>query len=173
MFSRLKKIHKKFFKKPSLAAGFLILEILVATYVISMGLIGSLSLITYIAAKASVSSSRLVAANLAQEGLEVVHNIRDSQALWRNWFDNPPVGFWRVQYNTTQLDKSDWDTFLLYDPSTHLYQYDNGSPTSFKRKITLSKTANDVQIQVIAEVSWTEKGKSYSLTVDSRLWNWK
>lgn len=168
--------------KSESSAGFTLFEVIIGIYIILMSLTGSMSLITYVMANSSASVNRVIAANLAQEGLEVVRNMRDltsdagGQSGWSYWFScncNPPDGDWRVQYDDASILLSDWDRFLLFDPATGLYQYQTGAETVFKRKIHVERLASGVEAIVTAEVSWTEKGRNYSVKADSRLWNWK
>ena len=77
--------------------GFSLLETLVVIAVITVGLVGIMGLIVYITSIGQVSPNEIIAANLAQEGIEVVRNIRDSNWLEGNDFDkdiegNPGVG---------------------------------------------------------------------------------
>ena len=172
----VKKNNQKF------QTGFTLLEVIVGIYIIVMSLTGSLALITYVLANTNASVSRVIAANLAQEGLEVMRNMRDlSEGAgglpgWNYWFScqcNPVAGNWRVQYNDTANLSSNWDSYLLYDPATGLYQYQTGTATPFKRKINVQYLASGVEAIVTSEVTWTEKGRSYLVKADSRLWNWK
>jgi len=176
------KINSMNLKSKKNQRGFTLFEVIVGIYIILMSLTGSMALITYVMANSSASVNRVIAANLAQEGLEVVRNMRDlaseagGQTGWNYWFScncSPPDGDWRVQYNDVSSLASDWDRFLLFDASTGLYQYQTGAETIFKRKINVQRLASGVEAIVTAEVSWTEKERNYSVKADSRLWNWK
>ncbi len=63
--------------------GFSILEVVVALYIITMGLIGVLALVNQSIQAKYINTNMLVASQLAQEGLELVRNIRDT-----NWLNN-------------------------------------------------------------------------------------
>lgn len=152
------------------------MEVLVSVFLISVGLLGVLTLINYTLVSASVSSSRLVAANLAQEAIEIVRNFRDSnygENAWDDWYAGIVAGDYLVQYDDVAL-RPFFDTQLLYNPSTGLFGYDAGSgtPNEFKRKITLEKVS-EVELKVTAQVTWVEKGGMRTLTVEDHLWNWR
>lgn len=152
------------------------MEVLVSVFLISVGLLGALTLINYTLISASVSSSKLVAANLAQEGIELVRNFRDSsygESGWDDWYAAVIDGDYLVQYDDLALRPFS-DTQLLYNSLTGLYGYDAGSatPNEFKRKIILQKISA-VELKVIAQVDWIEKGGARTLTVEDRLWNWR
>ena len=62
---------------------FTLLETIVAIYVISVGLSAAMSLASFSLGAADVFKRQLIATNLAQEGVELVHNKRDSNYLTR------------------------------------------------------------------------------------------
>ena len=64
--------------------GFTLLETIVAVGLITVGLISALALISSSLFYVSSIEDRLIAANLAGEGIEIVRNIRDN-----NWLQNP------------------------------------------------------------------------------------
>ena len=58
--------------------GFTILEVLVAIFVITIGVISAFNVVQNINIFSRVNSSRLTATYLAQEGVELIRNRRDS-----------------------------------------------------------------------------------------------
>ena len=161
--------------------GFSLMEVLLAVYILLTALVGIIALIASINASASASSARLVAANLAQEGIEVVKNIRDlnfGDNGWNDWFASfSGTSNYLAQYNDTAL-RAWQDIPLKYDAATGLYGYDAGAapPFAYKRKIIMTKNpsgANDNEIKISVEVTWTEHGRAGSLTAEDRLWNWR
>ena len=54
------------------------MEAIVAIFVITTGIVGVLSLVTQTISSATFSKDKLIAAYLAQEGIEIVRNIRDT-----------------------------------------------------------------------------------------------
>lgn len=165
------------FKRPYQQAGFSLLEVIVALYILLVGIVGVMSLIVGATQAGAVSASRLLAANLAQEGIEVVKNIRDLNYDgngWTNWHANLVAGNYLVQYNDTSL-RPYANTILLYDAAAGLYSYSGGSvgKFNFRRTINLSNIVNGVSVKVISTVSWTENGRNHSLAVEDDLWNWR
>lgn len=154
--------------------GFTLMEVIIAIAVIVFALLALISLISSTVSALKPGGSRLTAVNLAQEGLEIVRNIRDSNWLAgkrtpANWRDGLAEGDYRVQYNTAGLLASSSDVFKI--DANGFYQYDSGSDTLFEREITISHIGNN-QIKTVAEVTWQEKSKSYSVEAESRLYNW-
>lgn len=60
--------------------GFSLVEVIVAVFILEVGLLASMSLLTSTFGSFQLSQKQFVAANLAQEGIEKVRNKRDS-----NW----------------------------------------------------------------------------------------
>lgn len=175
---RVRLIKKR---QPTNESGFSLLEVMIAIYIIITALTGIMALVSSINASASVSSSKLVAANLAQEGIEVVKSIRDLNFgvnAWDDWYASiSGTNTYLVQYNDTAW-RGFQDIPLKYDSATGLYGYDAGidTPFAYKRRIILTKNpsgADDNEIKVEAMVSWTEHNRSQTLTVEDRLWNWR
>ncbi len=119
----------------------------------------------------------LIAANLAQEGVEVVRALRDS-----NWFSDQPFDTGltactvqcTVQYDSGALIIGTYDGVpLKLDAATDLYQYDTGTATAFQRKIIVT-SVSATQLKVESIVSWRERGiaAEKSLTVEYFLFDW-
>ena len=192
--------------KNTRAKSFTIIEVIVAASIITVGIIGVLTLITKTVGLMSVSPSKLFAAYLAQEGVEIVRNIRDT-----NWvegeLDDPGVpgsgwkkdlpestpldAGWQADYTTTSfgpapdLDKCpalqppynchNYNATELLKSDGRTYQYLGAGMTNtiFQRKILiLHDGANPDIIHLTVTVSWWEKGKEDSLSVQEDLYNW-
>ncbi len=158
-------------------AGFGLVEVIMAIFIIIIALVGIMTLLSQTMASSAVSSSKMVATNLAQEGIEVVRNIRDLKTDSSNW-DNWYAGIsgtvnYLVQYSDSDL-RVYQDIPLKFEASTGRYGYDFGTATAFayKRKITLQKISA-LEIKVTAQLDWTEHGRTQSLIVEDRLWNWR
>jgi prepilin-type N-terminal cleavage/methylation domain-containing protein len=188
MKKNFKKLEIQFFFQK----GFSLLEVMVAIFILIMGLSSVLVLTTKSISGASRSTSRLIAANLAQEGIEVVKNIRDY-----NFNGSDPDGVWTawhatgysngctliaanqyncsVQYNSTTFG-IDYNAYLRFQPEGSnpygRYSYTSGTDTPFRRKIILEKI-NNAQLRVNSVVTWVERGVTLSVDVEDRLWNWR
>lgn len=150
------------------------MEVIIAITVIVFALLALISLISSSVSGLKPGGPKLTAVNLAQEGLEIVRNIRDSNWLAgkrtpANWRDSLAEGDYRVQYDIAGLLVYSSDVFKI--DANGFYQYASGSDTLFKRKITISHIGNN-QIKAVAEVTWQEKSKSYNVEAESRLYNW-
>lgn len=159
--------------------GFTIIEVIVAIFVIVTGFVGVLSLVTQTVSSATYSKDKLIAAYLAQEGIEIVRNIRDT-----NWISG--VGWdtdltscsaaspCQGDYNDSSLSPYA-DNPLNIETASGYYGYDSGTSTKFKRKITITSTTDpdgNPILNVSVLVQWQEREKTYSLEAQENLYNW-
>jgi len=170
------------------SAGFTILEVILAITVLTLAAGGSFILISQTIGSISVIQSRLTASYLIQEGLEIVRNIRDSNWLKnQTWNQNLGEGDWEGDYLSLSLTprplpcqyddlpcQYDNLSFLGIDGSGFYgYNYSSGNETIFKRKITISKEPEEPdRLKVSVEVFWREKGQIRSLAAQEYLYNW-
>lgn len=176
--------------------GFTVLESITAIFILTVGVGAALSLINQTLATASVVEQTLIASYLAQEGIEIVRNIRDTNWLqsrepgknspWDDGLCNSPPCYWEVDYTTvTFFNTADFEqcsdpgsncqsyneTFLNID-TDGFYSYGPAdAQTKFKRKITIEKPQAD-EIKVKVEIIWQERGKPHSFTALEYITNW-
>jgi hypothetical protein len=172
---------------------FTILEVILAITVLTIAVGGSFILISQTIGSISVIQSRLIASYLIQEGLEISRNIRDSNWLKnQTWDQGLSAGNWEADYTTTSFDEDcgnvehynchiyDDNSFLKIPETNEFYNYSSGTDTIFKRKITISDRVDlneppDGQIdkfKISVEVFWKERGQLYSLPAQEYLYNW-
>ena len=160
------------FKKLNNQQGFSLLEVIIATFVITIGIVAVVNLVGSAIGSVAISESQVIATNLCQEGLEVVRNIRDSNwdagELWNNGLSS---GDHRIEYNSNNLLSLSGNLALKLD-SNGYYQYSSGNDTLFHRKITVNNI-NDHEIDVISEVSWSQRGKSFDVSAKIKLYDWR
>ena len=162
-------------------SGFTLLEVIISLGIIVVGLVGALTLVNFTLNSSGTSSSKLVAANLAQEGIEVVRSSRDTSNNWTSWYNSISNGSYRASINlanykwTMISDSTPHEEKLRFDSNTGLYFYEpsgSGSLTSFSRDIAIATGPNGEK-QLTSEVKWQERNRSHSLKVVSYLYNWK
>ena len=181
--------------------GFTIIELVISIFILSVAIVGIFSAFSMMVLLTNNASDRLTAAYLAQEGVEIIRNIRDN-----NWIDSgyyPDTSWVRGIYSTCFPENGDGcrvdyrtmgtedATFPIqpYDNSEYLnidsdgfYSYGAGTDTKFRRKILaeyLSGYGYDYVIKVTVTVYWDEKpsilnpnGDPGSIVVEEYFYDW-
>lgn len=174
-------------QKSTIRNGFTLIETLVAVSVISIGFVGALVLLAKSASQASILRQRVTGARLAEEGLEVVRNIRDSNWLrnlgWRDGLADTGASVALVNYNSLSLDTSPSAASrdcLNYSGGFYVHPAAIEScNTPFKRHIELTTGPADPDLRgaqpliVASVVSWPEKAQTQTITVLDYLYDWK
>jgi prepilin-type N-terminal cleavage/methylation domain-containing protein len=176
MFNKFEKSQK----------GFTLAELLIAIFVLTTGIIGiyiaiqqSISVITY-------SYSRLTAAYLAQEGIEIIRNIKDTNLLEKRsdssnpWNENLEAGDWEAEYSQVQnIDPAlyscpspcDFNALRFLRLNGGFYNYASGDRTKFKRKISITRVGDDI-LKVQVTIYWQGRQKVHNLILQENLYNW-
>ena len=153
-------------------AGFTLLETIVALAIIAAAMSGPITLATRGILSAKFAKSRLVSANLSQEGLELVRKVRDDNILAkRAWDFGIDVGDRQADVVTSGLSASSGAP-LKRDTTSGLYNYTSGNTTLYVRRINITKSVAN-QMVVLSQVTWTEGGLPKTMTLQEILYNWK
>ena len=124
-----------------------LLELIVAIGIILACTIATLTLVITSIQAGRKGSDKIIATNLAREGIEIVRNIRDS-----NWLSG---NSWNER-----LSSEDWQVVSM-----------NGQATKFQRRVIITPGANT--LHVLIEVRWLEKGRNRQVAAQTVLYNWK
>lgn len=169
--------------------GFVFVELMIIIAIISVGLVSVMTMINHTQSEINIVRSKFIATYLAQEGVEIVRNIRDSNwiedgACWLDGFhlqgeDYGSIVIAKASYDSNELefvhgnDNVDNylndDDFLLYT-NGDFYNHDTGSSSGFWRviEVTLKEDEGEEYLEVDVYVSWG-KGKVH---VSKTLYNW-
>lgn len=174
-------------KNKQTAAGFSLLETLVAISILVTAIVASLSLASQSISSASLSKNQIIAFNLAQEGMELVRSIRDTNSSngTPDWLlglrncqadDGCRIDGWTEPLALLSCLPGGCDVFQ-YEAESGRYGYDFSGPdvieTSFRRKIRIEPLSDDEQAKVIVTVEWQEHfAAPSSLVLEERLFNW-
>lgn len=169
-----------------LVPGFTLLETIVALGLIVTALAGPFSLATRGIFTAKFGKSKIVALNLAQEGIELIRQMRENNVLggydWRG-LAGPCTGTCtRLQNGSYQPDVYTaangatpplaTGAVMLFDAISGLYNQAAGSPTPFVRTVSISTPASH-QMRVISAVAWTESGIQRRVQLETTFTNWQ
>jgi len=157
--------------RKGLTTGFTLIEVLISLTIITVGVLGVFALVQQTISFLPISRQKLVASYLAQEGVEIVRNLRDTNIVkgqaWDFGLTSCASGC-EVDYTGANLNGYQ-DRYLLYNNS--FYNYNSGSPTLYKRKVIIdSSNVDDLKITI--EVSWQEKSRSHLISVREDIYNW-
>lgn len=165
--------------------GQMMIEALVALSIILSGLLGIFALVSRSISLNAVASSQYIATNLAAEGIEVVKNIIDSNAMqtppgsvaWNNGVDRNDD--FEVDYLSTALSEYSGEN-LRYDKDSGLYGYSgsvpNGVPTTYVRKINIEQRGEPEvnEIKVTSVVNWTTRDNaSFEIILEDHFFDWR
>lgn len=149
---------------------FTLIEIMIAVTIFFVGIVGFFSLIVFSINTSAFNVDNFIAGQLAQEGLELVRNLRDKNWHWL-FFEDWQAGLQDCQlgcemdYNDTFL--SSYSNRFLKIDSTGFYNYEEGQNSKFKRKITIIPQNGFLNVAV--EIFW---GASESYKAQDNLSDW-
>ena len=159
-------------KKHQLHNGFSLLELIISLFVLSVGLIAVIGLVTASLRISFTNNYISVSAMLAQEGIELVHNIRDTNLAKGDdasftGIDGDRRGSWRNSGEVV-LEKS--SEYVLKRDGNNIYTHSGGTPTQYSRKINISGSGNTRM--VTSMVVWGGSATSFppvsNCTVDTK-----
>lgn len=160
-------------KKPNKA--FTLVEVIVILFVISVGLIGVLSLIVQNIQSQNLNKNSSVVYQLAQEGLELIRNVRDSNWIAGNsWNKNLAPGEYYMDYQNlfpNPLISPDQGN-LYQDSNGYFFHNSIGTPTVFRR-ILLIKNNDLNSVRIKSSVFWFDRGRSFSYELETLLYDWR
>ncbi len=163
--------------------GFTIIELVITIFILSVAVVGVYNAFSTMVVLTANASNRLIAAYLAQEGMELVRNIRDTNWIkdydWRCGLasvtgtcdvgNKDCTAGCEADYATKGTidsplypwsgDEETGGRKLNIDDANGFYSYNAGSETKFKRKIIITPmgSPDNYIIKVSAQVFWDEK----------------
>ncbi len=164
--------------------GFTFIELLIVVAIILIAFVGVFILLNKVIYVSKVSVHKLTASMLAQEGIEITRNIRETNWVQEKaWNEGLSSGDYIAQYDSLSLQSFE-DKFLILNPRVVLYGYDEELDSElgiveslFKRRITISDNPDgDPQtedIAIVSEVTWDERGRPQSILLEDRLYDWR
>lgn len=151
-----------------------LVEVMIAVGILSVGFLGVISLLSKAFGLNRVVSDNYVGTYLAAEGIEVAKNIIDNNIVQGlPWNDGISDGDFEVDHSSMSLDQSYTGRTLSYSPSTHLYDYSGGNPTTYRRRVSIQLPGQN-EIRVSSEVTWLARGGGTSeVQLEDHFFNWR
>lgn len=165
--------------------GISILEVVVAMMIITMGMVGVLSLVIQNVEAQYINKNILMASGLAGEGLELVRNVRDLNWLTPgNVWNQNIVGVagdrtYTIDYGglasiKTAVNSLDEAGARLYVDGNGLYTHTvTATPTNFYRLITVVDHPEDDYLDVKCAIRWQDGTQNHNYTAETFLYNWR
>ncbi|MFA5249271.1 MAG: prepilin-type N-terminal cleavage/methylation domain-containing protein [Candidatus Paceibacterota bacterium] len=153
-------------------SGFTLLEMILAIAIISVGVLGVHNGMAFAIENTKKAREYFMGAYLAQEGVEIVKNIRDNNWVrdagdpWNQGLTFCASGC-EGDYSTNTLTAWASGRNLKID-SSGFYNYDNGTSTVYKRKITVTQDANPDIMDITVDIYWS----GLTTTVKENIYNW-
>lgn len=174
-----------------LTTGFTLVEVLVALFIFSISILAIMAVLSKGISDISVVKKKITAEYLAQEGIELMRNIRDSNII------EDPSGGWtsfmtgmancQNANNTCYIDNSslnnlDNSNIIQCGGSCLELYYDNGRYSSsgstasgFTREVwvdIVGGVGSSNEIEIFSKVSWDTGSGTHSITFSENLFNW-
>lgn len=177
------------FKKSKSAQGFTLLETLVAIGIITIGVVSAINLVSFGISRARLNSQELIVIDLAQEGIEIIRNKRDTNWLvypdqdnkWSQDIDGNPsaLGGKRYRVEIGEIDKVTGDpnistnnNYVLKMDANGFYNFTSGTNTNFRRQIIIYQEAGEEQSKMRVYSIVKVDGTNISVTIQEDLYNW-
>lgn len=145
-------------------SGFTLIETLVAVTILTLGIVGPLELAYRSISYTKLSQNQIVASYLAQEGVELVRHIRDTNKIngEPNWLKNLDKCIGSKCYIDAQSASLEPDVcggscpYIKYSDALG-YNYSSPDPTIFIRNITIDNLVGGTEARINVSVVWNEK----------------
>ncbi|MDD5145536.1 MAG: prepilin-type N-terminal cleavage/methylation domain-containing protein [Candidatus Pacebacteria bacterium] len=178
-------------KKLKSKRGFSLLEVIISVFIVAVGIVGITNIIPQIITTTKINTSRLTAAYLAQEGIEIVRAVRDGNFLEKINNTNPLNTWDEGLTNCSAGCEADYACANVSDPDPlsqpqcfrpysenylnidgNFYSYSSGIPTKFARKITITQEGTGDILKVLVDVFWQEKGVDKRFSAEEKIYKW-
>lgn len=168
-------------------SAFSLLETIVVLFIVSIGLVSILSLTVDSVRAQNLNKNSLLAYHLAEEGLELIKNVRDTNFIqnttsspiaWNRYIDGvSPNNKYRVDYANFQpvlvSGISEAKLQLSAGANPGFYLHDGTSPDSmFSRMITVD-SAGTASSTVSSLVEWVDQGQTYQVELKTIIYDWE
>ncbi|MEI6529747.1 MAG: prepilin-type N-terminal cleavage/methylation domain-containing protein [Candidatus Falkowbacteria bacterium] len=157
-------------------SAFSLIEVITVLFVISLGMIGVLSLIVQNIQSQSLNKDTLIAYQLAQEGVELIRQVRDTN--WhegRAWNANLGYGDYYMDYTDSAPINAPTKSYGNLRQDANGMYLDNPLSTftgiDFYRIISIKDQSPGML--VISTIYWSDHGRNYNYSLEAVLYDWR
>jgi len=168
-------------RSKSARQGFSLIEVLVSLFVLSIGITAIAVLMVDNIKNLQTSKNQIVASQLAQEGIELVRNLKDnnSDSVINNMNTaGSPYNNYRIDKDMSSVNSTNNTGEQLLYLNGSFYTHTTGSPTKFFRRIDFIVSGSALsapssrQIKATCYVTWNNTGfLAMSLPADCNVAN--
>jgi len=158
----------KFKKYKTARRGFSLIEVLVTVFILAIGLVAVSTLMADNIKSSENAKNQIIASQLAQEGVELVRNMKDNGLLDPSYSDSSactPASKCinlRIDKDDTIFNTNNTLDKQLYLNGNFFYTHAAGTPTKFYRRIDLTvagaKATTNRVITATSYVTWNNMG---------------
>jgi len=134
------------------SGGFTLVETLVAIAIFTTSILALMSVLASGISNTNYAKKKITAAYLAQEGIEYVRNMRDTDILLKGSTDG-------------------WNSFMTKSAGGISYPVDPDFIADFTRTIETEEVNSD-EVKILSKVEWTQGSGNYDITFSENLFNW-
>lgn len=154
------KINKK---------GFSLIEVLATLAILALSLATISKMMASNIKSTREARNELVAMGLAQESVELVHNLKANYLTFKSVDPVKTDGEYVIDKDTTYAGFGGGDTRLYLTPGGfYVHNSSGNTATKFYRSVTIYNNATDKQIEVVSHVSWNDTGSFSPCTVANK-----
>lgn len=177
--------------------GFLLPDVMIAVFVSTVAIVAILAALAPTLRGEFYKRDEIIATGLAQEGIELVRNVRDNNwktcavsgetpcSAYKTAFEAPfpdpsssslcidsSMDFLATGFNSSQITCAQSGGDILSTDDFGKYTYSGGSKASkFKREIIVSGSGTDKR-SVTSTVTWDSGGSSHEVSISNTLYDW-
>lgn len=168
--------------------GFSLMEVMAVLFIVMVGMVGVMSLVLQNIQVKEINTNRIIAHQLAQEGIELIRKQRDTNWIECDRLPDPGPNCWlsnieadlayKVDFNddepeiVTDIDDAELYKIVSGEFESMYVHEPTSNKTPFYRMIRIG-SMNNHSIHVEVTINWQERGQMYSYSADTHLFDWK
>jgi len=158
--------------------GFSLVEIMAVLLIVALGIIGVANLATQSIQAQTINKGNIIANQLAQEGIEIVRQVRDTNWLkGRDWKTGFNTGVYCADYALPSLRPVLAGSFCRLHIDENGWYRSTGAmsinmeDTNYYRYLEISTATSSASVRAI--VTWMERDRAYRYEAETMLYDWR